>query len=49
MVSQLNIKFRTFKSDLVDLYCEIIIWHLQNDDFIIKANSGFTVSLKSLK
>ena len=32
-VSQLNIKFSTLKSDLVDRYYEINIWHWQNDDF----------------
>ena len=45
MVSQLHSKFSTFKSDLVDWFCEKVIWHWQNDDLNIKANSGFTVSL----
>ena len=32
-VSQLNIKFSTLKSDLVDRYCEINIWHWQKIGF----------------
>ena len=46
MVSQLNIKFSKFKSDLVDCDYEIIIWHWQNDNLNIKANYGFRVSLQ---
>ena len=32
MVSQLNIKFSTLKSDLVDRCCKLYIWHKQNND-----------------
>ena len=40
-VSQFNIKFSTLKSDLVDCFCEINIWHWQKWWFEFKANSGF--------
>ena len=36
ILSLLNIKFSTLKSDLVDWYCEINICYWQNDDLNLK-------------
>ena len=35
-LTQLNIKFGTLGSDLVDRCCEIYIWHWQNEDLNLK-------------